>query len=90
MATLMFFAGPAIGILIGLALIAYPSRAAFYRRNHAGLEVFRSYGHSILTRWIEGGTKLLGLLIVVLCVFHVLNPTPPGRSPTMETKTGGR
>ena len=44
-------------------------RAAFYRRNQAGLEVFRSYGHMLWTKFVWGVLGLVAIALIPVFLF---------------------
>lgn len=52
-------------LTVGLAIIIWTNQRAFDRRNMAGVQEFRSYGHSLLIRALERFGRI-GAWILIL------------------------
>jgi len=51
----------AVGIIINYII----SRRRFYRRSITGMQVFKTYEHAWVTRWIERIGKLIAFLLII-------------------------
>jgi hypothetical protein len=56
--------GPVI-LIVGLLLWYYVNRRKFNRRNQMGIELFRSYGGMIVTRFLEIIVRLISLFLIL-------------------------
>lgn len=52
-------------IAVGLALLLWTNKRAFDRRNAAGIQEFRSYGHALGARTVERLARLGGWLLIL-------------------------
>jgi hypothetical protein len=59
-----------IGLFVGAYSLAHViRRRRFNRRNFAGVEQFRSYGHKLVTEFQEFGIALIGALLMLASFF---------------------
>lgn len=67
-------------LILSFVLNTWVGRRAFYRRNAAGVEIYRNYRHMMFSSWIEGFARLIagiagliGGLGLILMIMAVLN-----------------
>lgn len=53
-------------LVVGLAVMIWTNGRIFNRRNAAGVEEFRTYGHSLLLRAVEGFSRLAAWLLILI------------------------
>lgn len=65
--------GAVLALIAGIALRMWVSRRAFYRRNEAGVEEFKSYSAKLGTNAIEGVVSIISVLLLLFGVFYGFN-----------------
>ena len=61
-----------ISILAGLFINYYISRSKFNRRNHSGIEIFRSYEKAKLTALLEKMGRIIAFILLVFGLFIII------------------
>jgi hypothetical protein len=53
-------------VVVGIAGRIFVGRRQFYRRNVAGVEEFQGYGSMLGSRFMEGGIRIVSVLIFIV------------------------
>ncbi len=66
-------AGAVIAAIAGIGLRMWVGRRAFYRRNAAGVEEFKSYSSKIASGFLESAVNAVGLLLIAGGVIYAIS-----------------
>ena len=62
--------GAVLALIAGVGLRLWVNRRAFYRRNEAGVEEFKSYSAKLSSNFIEGAVGIVSILLLLFGAFY--------------------